>query len=67
MRIFKNSEAKKFFMDCYEKLEGAQQSQFAQLVREKAEEKVLRLDDVDDFYLDKLDIQVIFNKIIENN
>lgn len=62
-KIFKDIEAKKEFTKIYHSLSADEQEKFGNRVRELANEKITRLDLVDDFYVDRLDVLSIYNQI----
>lgn len=62
-RIFKDIAAKKKFAELYHKLPTDEQVKFGEVIRQLADQKVTRLDLVDDFYVDSIDVVQEFNKI----
>lgn len=63
MKTFKDLAAKKEFSRLYYILDVSKQAKFGELIRAKALEKVTSLELTDDFYLDKIDVLVEFNKL----
>ena len=63
-KIFKDPEAKRTFMNLYESMPIPDQDKFGKMIREKASQKVERLDDVDDFYITKNDVTDIYKELM---
>lgn len=63
-RIFKDIAAKKKFSESYHRLPADKQEQFGSAIRKLADEKITRLDLVDDFYVDEMDVLTEYNKLI---
>lgn len=64
MKLFRDYEAKRMFASLYESLEPHEQSEFASLIRDAADEKVNSIDDsMSDFYLSRQDVENCFLKV----
>lgn len=65
-KIFKDPEAKKMFVSFYEQLEPDDQTKFGAMIRDLANTKVMRLDDVDDFYLSAGDVEDVYERLTQS-
>lgn len=64
-KIFKDSTAKSQFTKKFHLLPAEKQEAFGAAIRRIADDKVTRLDLVDDFYVDEFDVLSEYNKLLE--
>lgn len=62
-KIFNNYETKRRFVELYEKLAPISQTEFGEEIRRRADEKITRLDDIDDFYVTEADVEEIYEQV----
>lgn len=62
-KIFKDAAAKRMFSKLYHSLMPQQQNEFGTRLRILADEKITRLDDIDDFYINEDEVIDIYNNI----
>ena len=65
-KIFQDSAAKRKFVDLYETLSEPGKSDFGAAIRKAAGEKVVRLDDIEEFYLTESDVMDIYESMDPN-
>lgn len=64
-KIFETTIAKRKFVQLYETLSEPGKSDFGAAIRKRAEEKVLRLDDIGEFYLTEDDVIEVYEALTE--
>lgn len=65
--VFKNKKTQVLFFDLQKELNDDDQERFGDAIRAIAKEKITRIDEVDDFYVDEKDVLKIYQKVIEQD
>ena len=63
MIIFKNFETEQEFLNLYNKLSNEDKSEFGKIVKKKADEKIIKMENDGDFYINKKEIRAIYKTI----
>jgi hypothetical protein len=66
IKIFKDNDAKREFVKFYDELAPEGQELFGKALRKRADEKMTRLDDIDDFYITRSDVIAIFTQLVQD-